>query len=217
MVARADDALGIVGIAPGASLIALRACREDEGAIAQCDSFSVAKAFQAAILQRVQVVNLSLSGPPDRLLERLLAAARAEGIVVVAALDPAAADGGFPASSAQVLAVGAMEEEAAGSGGALRLLAPGREVPTTVPGGRWDFLTGSSFAAAHVSGLVALVLQLAPSLAPSQVLAALQSRSRQEVSAAPAKTIVIDACSVIARVATGWQGCRAPPPIARRS
>jgi subtilisin family serine protease len=43
------------------------------------------------------------------------------------------------------------------------LLAPGRDIPTTVTEGRWGFVTGSSFAAAHVTGLVALMRELAPS------------------------------------------------------
>jgi subtilisin family serine protease len=44
--------------------------------------------------------------------------------------------------------------------GATRVyIAPGRDVPTTEPGGRWFLVNGSSFAAAHVSGLVALVQQ----------------------------------------------------------
>jgi hypothetical protein len=35
--------------------------------------------------------------------------------------------------------------------------APGRDVPTTQPGGRWYLVSGSSFAAAHISGLLALL------------------------------------------------------------
>ncbi|HLZ77925.1 MAG TPA: serine protease, partial [Sphingomonas sp.] len=35
--------------------------------------------------------------------------------------------------------------------------APGRDIPTTEPGGRWYLVNGSSYAAAHVSGLMALI------------------------------------------------------------
>ena len=45
---------------------------------------------------------------------------------------------------------------AAGSHGEI-YVAPGRDVPTTEPGDRWTLVNGSSFAAAHVSGLLALM------------------------------------------------------------
>ena len=75
------------------------------------------------------------------------------GAAVVAALDPAAADGGFPASHAGVIAV--TDDPASGAPGAF--VAPGRDVPTSLPGGRFGLVSGSSYAAAHVSGLMALM------------------------------------------------------------
>ena len=70
-----------------------------------CDTLSLAKALYFAIGHDAQVINLSLSGPPDPLLGRLIDVALARGIVVVGALDPNAADGGFPASHPGVVAV----------------------------------------------------------------------------------------------------------------
>jgi subtilisin family serine protease len=49
-------------------------------------------------------------------------------------------------------------------------VAPGRDVPTTEPGGRWFVVNGSSFAAAHVSGLIALMRERGH--APSMTLVA---------------------------------------------
>ena len=40
------------------------------------------------------------------------------------------------------------------------LAAPGRDVPTTLPGSRWATVSGASYAAAHVSGLLALMIEL---------------------------------------------------------
>ena len=51
------------------------------------------------------MINLSLGGPPDRLIGRLLEAALARGIDVVAAADRAPAGGGFPAAVPGVVAV----------------------------------------------------------------------------------------------------------------
>jgi subtilisin family serine protease len=99
------NGLGIVGVAPQARLLALRACWENGRAAASCSSFTLAQALQFAIDARVQVLNLSLTGPSDRLLARLLDAALASDISIVGAVDASAPDGGFPASHPGVLAV----------------------------------------------------------------------------------------------------------------
>ena len=152
--ARADNGVGIVGIAPQARVLALRACWQTPSNATLCTSLSLAMALHFAITHDAQIVNLSLSGPPDRLLANLLDVAIARGITLVAPVDAAAAGGGFPASHAGVVAVAAD----AGIRGAL--LAPGRDVPTSVPGARWQLVSGSSYAAAHVSGLYALLREL---------------------------------------------------------
>jgi subtilisin family serine protease len=100
------------------------------------------------------VINLSLSGPDARLLREILNVAYARGVAIVAAFDPKLPGGGFPASVPGVIAVS--DVLVTGSHGDV-YVAPGRDVPTTEPGGRWFLVNGSSFAAAHVSGLVALM------------------------------------------------------------
>src|SRR5437660_4929998 len=132
IAARADDGIGIAGIAPEAKFLALRACwqaAETGDAAAYCSSFNLAKALQFALDENAQVINLSLGGPRDRLLERLLDAATARGITVVAAADPALRDGGFPASHRGVLAVASDDAHDVGVG---VLLGPGRDIPTTI-------------------------------------------------------------------------------------
>jgi subtilisin family serine protease len=153
IAAVADNRIGIAGVAPHARLMALRACWQEGASGAVCDTLSLAKALYFAIGHDAQVINLSLSGPPDPLLARLIDVALARGMVVVGALDPQASDGGFPASHAGVVAVS--DDPATPVPGALA--APGREIPTTQPGGRFAFVSGSSYAAAHVSGLYALL------------------------------------------------------------
>ena len=153
IAAVADNHIGIAGVAPHARLMALRACWQEGADGAVCDTLSLAKALYFAIGHDAQVINLSLSGPPDPLLGRLIDMALARGAVVVGALDPKAADGGFPASHAGVVAVS--DDPATTIPGAV--VAPGREAPTTQPGGRFAFVSGNSYAAAHVSGLFALM------------------------------------------------------------
>jgi subtilisin family serine protease len=158
IAAKANNGIGIAGVAPGARLLGLRACRQQPQATV-CDSFSLAKALYFAVGEKADVLNLSLSGPDDRLLRTLLKAALDRGTTVVAAVDPHQADGGFPASVPGVIAVA--DAQLAGGEGRV-YIAPGRDIPTTEPGGRWFLANGNSFAAAHVSGLVALVRQRRP-------------------------------------------------------
>ena len=152
IAARAWNGLGIAGIAPDARLYALRACWQSQRETTVCDTFSLAKAISYAIEQRAEIINLSLSGPSDRLLATLLKVGMARGADVVAAFDPAARGGGFPASLDGVIAVAAMPVD----GPRGPYWAPGRDIPTTQPGARWYLVSGSSYAAAEVSGLLAL-------------------------------------------------------------
>jgi subtilisin family serine protease len=199
IAARADDGIGIAGIAPEAKLLALRACWQAAGtgdASAFCNSFTLAKALQFALDENAQVINLSLGGPRDRLLERLLDAALSRGITIVGAADPEVGDGGFPASHRGVLAVAGDDgHDVAGD----VLLAPGRDIPTTIAGRKWGFVTGSSFAAAHVTGLVALLRELAPDLRPQQLREALAPRALRPT--AGARRGIVDACAAVGRVA----------------
>lgn len=190
IAAKADNGIGIVGVAPGARLLGLRACWQMAATATAtvCDSLSLAKALNFAIERRVQVINLSLSGPPDRLLDRLLEIGLARGIVVVAAFDRSLPDGGFPAARHGVIAVA--------DAGPLPLpnrvyTAPGRDIPTTQPGGRWYLVDGSSYAAAHVSGLIALLRERQGSAGSIALVA-----SGVEGGA-------IDACATILRSAKG--------------
>ena len=168
IAAKANNGVGIAGVAPGARILALRACWQENAAITStvCDSYSLAKALYFAIQAKPDIINLSLSGPDDRLLRELLKVASARGLTVVAAFDPRRLDGGFPANAPGVIAV---SDVPVAAGPRRVYIAPGRDVPTTEPGGRWFLVNGSSFAAAHVSGLAALVRQRQPSDAPTLI------------------------------------------------
>jgi subtilisin family serine protease len=157
IAAQADNRLGIAGIAPGARLMALRACWQRAPADTTCDTLSLAKALSFAIERKAQVINMSLGGPPNVLLGRLIDVALERDAVVVAAVDPTLAGGGFPASHRGVTAVASAPGGAAGA-----ISAPGRDIPTTQPGGGFGLVSGSSYAAAHVSGLYALLRERDP-------------------------------------------------------
>jgi subtilisin family serine protease len=177
IAARANNDQGIFGIAPEADIVAVKACwqRAPGTREAVCSSWTLAKAIDFTILTGVQVLNMSLTGPRDALLERLIRKAIDNGIsVVTAALAEGELTPGFPASLETVIAVLASDpngwvRHAAPMKVRPLLAAPGIDILTTVPRQAYDFMSGSSLAAAHVSGLVALLLEREPRLAPTQV------------------------------------------------
>lgn len=195
IAARADNGQGIAGVAPGARLLGLRACRETPVALTRCSSLSLAKALHHAIEQGVDIINLSVVGPPDRLLALLLDRALARGIAVVAALPEAGATADFPASHHGVLAVGMRPPLPAGA-----VLAPGLDVPSSVPPGQWQLVSGSSFAAAHVSGLLALLHEVGAGTDPFAAALVL----------GPARQV--DGCASLRRQVGLRQGAAVAPP-----
>jgi subtilisin family serine protease len=158
-----NNSEGIVGIAPQARLEVFRACWPREGATtARCNSFTLAKALAAVLMSDARIVNLSLGGPADPLLDRLLGELLRRGRIVVGALPPDGRRGGFPTGTEGVIAAGiAGEFEPVGPD---VVAAPGRDVLTLEPGGRYDYASGSSIAAAHVSAVAALLLAADPRL-----------------------------------------------------
>ena len=195
IAARGNNGIGMVGVAPDATLLALRACWAETPAAqpAVCNSFTLAKALQYALGERAQVINLSLTGPRDRLLERLLEVAARRGVVVVGADD--GATGGFPASDVHVIAVAAGPR----NGSAAVLVAPGTGVLSTAPDGAWGYFSGASFATAHVSGVAAVLLERVPSLTPDRLRQALGPPAGDPYA-------TIDPCAALTRL-TGAPAC----------
>ncbi|GAB3455458.1 S8 family serine peptidase [Massilia terrae] len=212
IAAHAGNGKGIAGIAPDARLMGLRACWETRGQPARCNTFTLGKAIHFALVNDARIINLSLSGPPDRLLQTLLDAAAARGVAVVGAFDPQRADGGFPASYPGVIAVATDDDPRLLPAYALR--APGTDIPTSLPGGRWGMVSGASFAAAHVSGLTALLLALQPGTTPARLRRELASPPTARVSASGnSRAGRIDACAAVGRAA-GACVCQCPTTTA---
>ena len=203
IAAAANNAIGTVGVAPRAWILALRACWEPQasGSPGTCNTFTLAKSLAFVAERRPQVVNLSVAGPPDPLLERLIRAVLAHRIAVVTAYRKSAGAVAFPGSMAGVVAVGSpdspVDETAAPP-----LAAPARDILTTTPGGGFDFVSGNSFAAAHVSGVLALLLEKAPGLDAEQLDEVLRRTSRSVPGGPSVAVPLIDACAALDQVAT---------------
>ena len=119
IAATADGGQGVLGIAPESRLIVLKACwpLQQDAAEAACDSFTLAQALEAAIAAHADVVNLSLAGPPDPLLARLIEYGMRQGIIYVGAVAPPTSrlTHSFPVAIPGVLAVQSAEDAAATS------------------------------------------------------------------------------------------------------
>lgn len=196
IAASANNGVGIVGVAPQAEILALKTCwpTTEDPRKASCDSYTLAQGLDFAIDQGARVINLSLTGPRDPLLARLVGAAIERGITVVAASDGRRAPG-FPASEAGVLGIGTVPTDSLPGVEGASLTAPGVDILTTIPGEGYDFLSGSSLAAAHVSGVVALLLERSPDLAPAKIGDSLTRTARPSN---PHGAVVVDACAALA-------------------
>ncbi|MGO8954530.1 MAG: S8 family serine peptidase [Rhodomicrobium sp.] len=129
-----------------------------------------------------QVANLSFAGPADPLIERLVAAAYRKGIVLVAAAGNAgpASEPLYPAAYPEVIAVTAANGSrgiytAANRGKHISVSAPGVDVLVAHIHNTYGTESGTSFAAAKVSGVVASLLEKRPKAGPDEIRAALQS------------------------------------------
>lgn len=208
IAAAANNGVGIVGMAPRAQVLAYRACWPAATAGAsRCDSFTLAQALGAAITDRADVINLSLGGPADPLLGKLTEYAMAHGAIVVGAVPVDGSLDGFPVGVPGVLAVASSDGPL--PAGRRVLSAPGREILTLSPGGHYDFASGSSLAAAHVSGLVALLLALQPGLQAGTVQGWLQRPDG-------AANGPFDACAAVHRLRAEAACDRAPVPTSTR-
>jgi hypothetical protein len=202
IAARANNARGIVGVAPDARLDLYVACwSQADSETAVCDSFTLAQALDTLIDSQPDVLNLSLAGPEDELVRRLLVEADDRGTVLIAAR-PDDADGTrpFPASMQQVIAVSTSRPGKPGPGNSV--FAPGEQILVAVPDNNYGFRSGSSLAAAHVSGVVALVLAISPNTDANGIRSLLEkSQIRTDDG-----RVSIDACSAL-RIANPESGC----------
>ena len=156
LIAQPNDQYGITGIAPAAELFAFRGCWEESATVTNCNTLSLARALDAVIKLSPDILNLSLSGPNDPLLNKLISRIVKNKTVVVAAFDPKRTNAErFPVPQKGVLIVRAQSIDTQYESA---FTAPGAQIVTT-PNNNYTYLTGHSIASAHTSGLLALLTQ----------------------------------------------------------
>ncbi|MEP6786250.1 MAG: S8 family serine peptidase, partial [Sphingomonadales bacterium] len=147
------------GAAPGAQIFAADVYGNDP---AGGNATAIVKALGWLAVQRVPVVNISLVGPPNPLLGRVVAAAQARGMIIVAAVgnDGAASPPSYPASYPGVIAVTATDAHKrvlieAGRALHLDYAAPGADMLAADIAGGTAPVRGTSFASPLVAGAIA--------------------------------------------------------------
>ncbi|APX66436.1 S8 family serine peptidase [Sphingomonas sp. gentR] len=165
---------GIRGALPGARIASADVYGSDP---AGGNATAIAKALGWLVEQRVSVATISLVGPANLLLARVVAAAQKRGLIIVAAVgnNGPAAPPAYPASYPGVIAVTGVDGRGrplieAGRASHLDYAAPGADMLAAGVGGRRFKVRGTSFAAPLVAGRVAAAY---PSLDPGRIRGAL--------------------------------------------
>ena len=174
----------LMGVAPKVRLLAVRAFSgEQDGA--QGTTFNILKGVEWAIGKGARIINMSFAGPADPMLHNLLANAHQRGVVLIAAVGNAGPKSPplYPAAEPDVIGVTATDADdkllaVANRGPQVALAAPGVEILEPGPEGTYQVTTGTSVAAAHVSGVAALLLARKPDLKPDEVRALLVRSAR---------------------------------------
>jgi hypothetical protein len=174
----------LMGSAPAARILAIRAFGAAPNG-AQSTTFVVLKGLDYAAAHGAQIVNMSFAGPKDALIERGIAALAAKGIVMVAASGNAGPKSPplYPAANTNVIAVSATDAQdklfaASNRGSHIAIAAPGVDIFLPAPDEKYQMTSGTSFSAAYVSGLAALMLERNPALKPDEVRAILVKTAR---------------------------------------
>jgi len=169
------------GVAPMARILAVRAFTvSDRQEPAASSSAILLKAIEWSVLNGAQVLNMSFVGPRDPAVRAVVEAAQERNAVLVAA----AGNGGpkappaYPAAYPGVVAVTAVDADDhryphANRGGYIAVAAPGVEIFAPADGDKYTYVSGTSFAAAHVSGIIALLLEHRRTIRHQNVFAAL--------------------------------------------
>lgn len=173
----------VPGLLPGAR-IQLADPFVSAGRDERADAYGLYLALAALLAAEVEVINLSLAGPANPLIERAVADAERAGIPVVAAVgnDGPRAGPRYPAGYASVVAVTAVDRASrvyrrAGQGAHVDIAAPGVDIATAASVRGIRAQSGTSFAAPFVTAALAAAKSRLPDATPAELQAALAEAS----------------------------------------
>jgi subtilisin family serine protease len=153
---------------------------------AQGTSMNIVKGLEWAVEQGAQIINMSFAGPRDPILEQAITELKKRNIILIAAAGNAGPKSPplFPGADKNVIGVSATDQDdktykGANRGAQVAIAAPGVDILVPAPEGGYQLTTGTSVAAAHISGVVALMLERNPRLTPAEVKAILTATAKK--------------------------------------
>jgi subtilisin len=183
IIAAAYNNLGVIGVAPQAEIYAIKILdRWGRGYISD-----IIAGLEWAVKNKMYIVNMSLGSRTQSLaLKRAVEVALREGILLVASAGNGGKEGEvlYPARYPGVIAVTATTKqdtlaEFSSRGPEVTVAAPGENILSTYPGGRYQVMSGTSMAAPHVSGVLALIFAANPKLKATEARAILEKTARK--------------------------------------
>lgn len=179
IIAGIDNSIGGLGVAPKASLLAVKVLdRSGNGYYSD-----IIEGIQWSMNNGAQVINMSLGGPTDlQSLHDAIIVANNRGIVIVAAASnsgPGDNTVEYPGKYPEVIAVSATDSanliaNFSSRGPEVDLAAPGVSIYSTYKGGAYATLSGTSMASPHVAGVAALIIASGRATSPADVRALMQ-------------------------------------------
>jgi subtilisin family serine protease len=183
LVGDADS--GFPGMLPGAELFAADVFHTDEAGESYSTLLSLVQGLDWLVGNGVSVVNVSMTGPPNALLRQTVESMNDRGVIVVAAAgnDGPSAPPAYPAAYGDVVSVTAVDNDLrpysmANRGAYISFSSPGVEIWSAGSAGSGRLRTGTSFAAAHASAIIADEIRQGEPAAIHDSIQALQSTAR---------------------------------------
>ncbi|MEW5825377.1 MAG: S8 family serine peptidase [Candidatus Bipolaricaulota bacterium] len=167
----------VVGVAPGVRLMDVRFL-DSSNAFRSADWKTFERAIGYAVDNGADLINLSIyaNGRPPASFEKALQDAQARGVVIVGITgNQGQAEVMYPGRFSSVLAVSALGQNGqiagfSNRGADVAICAPGDMISAFTAGGRVVTLSGTSYAAPHVTGVLALMLSAVPNLSPARAV-----------------------------------------------
>jgi len=186
IIAAKNNNVGIVGVAPGAEIFAVKAL-DGEG---NGTTSTIMAGIEWAISQGVHIINMSLTTPYSDLgIKAMVDKANQNGILVIAAAgNEGSFSGGdetvmYPAKYESVMAVSSVDRSnrrasTSSTGYEVEVSAPGEIIYSTMPSGGYGNMSGTSMAAPFVAGIAALYKEKYPGYTNIQIRSLLQKNAR---------------------------------------